>query len=295
MRRLRIRRRAPFNLDPSFVRSKGYSWSADVESALDFIDQGSVIRGVPFVYAANGAFAIMPQTSVLDGQTGGVNLGQIDAMVTTQTCDIRGPGAKKTALLNVSPVLKVADLNPNLSPADVTASAYLVLVTGSAFSDEAYVVDLRFEAAVEKSIVVGREVVDGFSTSDDRNAFSKKLGEYRRRGAFDPKIESVLLYPLEALFNESISPDDVYEIRILGDPSISRADTARLIVICEPTSDVGNIHAIVSTWYDGQRETDSDLNLLPVLVKSTEEATVADIRGSVPVYFRRLSDDAPEA
>ena len=266
-----------------------------MESALDFIDQGSVIRGIPLVYAANGARAVMPQSNVLEGGTGGVNLGDTDAMVVTQTCDIRGPGGTKCALLNVAPVYKLSVLNPNMTIADVRRTAYLAHVSGAAFADDTYVVDLRFETAIEKSVVVDQQIDDGFANSEERNEFSKKIGEYRRRGAFDAKIEAVLLDPLEALFNESVAPDDVYEVRVFADPSISRAESVRLIIACEPASDIDNIRGIVSTWYDNQREVDANVNLLPIIVKSTDDLTVTEIRGSVPVYFRHLSGEVPEA
>lgn len=282
-------------MDYSFVRHKGFSWSPELQSALNAVDQGSVLRGVPLVFAANGSHAVLPQSGVLGANTGGVNLGSADAMVTTQTCDIRGPGAVKTALLNVAPVYKVKELNPNLMLTDVANSKYLAHVSGTAFADDTYLVDLRFETAVEKSVIVGLQVDDGFATPEERSAFSKKLGEYRRRGAFDPTIEHSLLEPLEALFVESIASGDVYEIRVFGDPSITRAETVRLIVSCEPEADVEAIRAVISAWYDGIRESCGDLNLLPLIVKSVDELTVGETRGSVPVYFRKLSDDAPEA
>jgi hypothetical protein len=216
-------------------------------------------------------------------------------MVTSQTCDIRGPGAKKAAFLTVAPVYPLRELNPNLTLGDIARSAYLAHVSASQFSHEVHVVDLRFEVAVEKSIVAERIALAGFATAEERVAFSKKLGEYRRRGAFDELIERDLLKPLEELFYESIAADDVYEIRVFAEPSISRAESVRLIIVCESAADVAVIRSIVGAWYDGIRESGTELNLLPLIVDTIDKVTIERVRGSVPIYFRKLSSEAPEA
>ncbi|MGH7757286.1 MAG: hypothetical protein ACREM8_13525, partial [Vulcanimicrobiaceae bacterium] len=178
-----------------FVSPKSYTFSDEVLAALEMVDQGTVLERVPLVYAANGAHPILEQTArAVQGRTAGVHLIEIDAMVTTQTCDIRGLGARTKPFLTVAPVYPARFLTNNPLRA-LRLRTYTVPLTGARFSAELHIADLRFESTIEKGIVVGRGCHPPFVEASEYAELAKKLGESRRRAAFDPTIEKYLLKP----------------------------------------------------------------------------------------------------
>jgi hypothetical protein len=276
-------------LHEAFIRKTEYHWDAKVDEALKHIDQGTVIPDIPLAYAANGQFGVMPQTKVaLQQRIGGVILATIDVMVTSQTCDIRGPGGKKSPLITVAPIYPARDLILNATKAAIDSSAYLVALTSLKYASDLYVADLRFETAIEKSLVADRAISPGVDSRDGQFLLAKKLSEFRRRAAFDVSIENEVIGPLQTLISESFAPEDIYEIRVFADPSISRASTVRLIVVCDLNADVEMIRATITRWYDDARPS-STLILLPLVVKRIDDISLEEVRGAVPIFFRDLS------
>jgi hypothetical protein len=277
-----------------FVSPNAYTFSEAVIAALNELDQGTILAKVPIVYAADGAHAVLQRSVHALGSTlGGVHLIEMDAMVTSQTCDIRGPGAVKKPFLTVAPVYEARYLSPREGATALRRRSYIIPLSGPHFANELYIADLRFEAAIEKSVVVGRQHYAPFSDRSESLELAKKLGESRRRAAFDPIIEQQILQPLENLLPPEYAAQ-IYEVRVDADPNISRASTVTLIVACYPDADVAALTDLLSAWYDDLRESLPEMTLEPLIVDRIDHMTLDSVRGSVPVYFSSLSDEATE-
>ena len=276
-----------------FVSPKTYTFASEVTAALAAVDQGTILCGVPLVYAANGVHAVLRQTAAaLAKSTGGVHLAEIDAMVTSQTCDIRGPGCERKPFLTVAPIYPARYLT-NDSAGALRRRNYTVPLTGPFYDGLLHIADLRFETAVEKSVAVGRERRTPFATPGEYADLAKKLGESRRRAAFDPTIEKHVLQPLEELLPSELA-DQIYEVRVDAEPSIARASSSRLIIACYADADLASLRELLEPWYDSVRETLTELTLRPLLIDRVDRLTLNQVQGSVPVYFGDFSDEPQE-
>jgi len=208
------------------------------------------------------------------------------AIVTSQTCDLQNP--KRIAIRPFITIARVFDAASEFgvdSLGNIRRGKIgdLVPLTGADFAaDDVWVADLRFEATIERGVMVGKDVLDGFADENGYFEFQRRLSILRARNAVDDRVLEHILKPLRDLLESGvIAVDFVDEIRLRALPTILVASSVELFFLVSDDSDITKIEWHASDWFEAvTRRLPPDLTLLDVSVKRTSEFTRADEIGT---------------
>jgi hypothetical protein len=164
-------------------------WPEALLVSLQQFRLGDLIESPPLpFYGVASEQLWCPSNAVRPDQDGAVECLEAPyGIITTQTCDIseRGPSGQMP-FIQISPVFEVEDL------AGARDRLHLVPLTNDGLPGGPWVADLRVEAAVEKSILMGREPIRAFSSEEEEIEFGELLGRRRDRAALHDAINDVL-------------------------------------------------------------------------------------------------------
>jgi hypothetical protein len=166
----------------------GSAWPEDVLAALGEWRQGDIVSGVTFTYwgAEKGGLPLHPGDSVSQTADTVRELGVLGyewdqaglAVITSHTCDIDEDGEPLQPWIQVCPLRQLPDVDE-----DKTLPEFLYRVQPPDLEPAHWAIDLRIEAAVEKTALVGQARRSAFANEKDAIAFSEHLGRRRDRAA----------------------------------------------------------------------------------------------------------------
>ena len=258
-----------------------------------------MIEDAIFTYAADGAYAVTVMTREARQPKGitPIKVPMPFAIITSQTCDLRQPSrVRKRPFINAA---RVVDATTEFTKADlgnIRAGRIgdIRPLTGSRFTgnkNEVWVADLRFEVALERSVLVDRNPIEGFADEAGYLAFSEDVGAMRSRPAIDDKVLVLLLRPLKMWFESGIvDPDEIVEVRVRCHPTTIEAESVELFLLTRDNVDPETIQDRVNEWRESIRDAlPSELVLIDINVETVSQFTRADGLGSERVDFDDLS------
>lgn len=231
--------------------------SEEIIAASKRFRQGVVLQNVPLVYAARFEHGITIETrsKVGDGIGGVLGIAPY-TIITSQTCDIQQP--KRIATRPFIMVARVFDATTEFDRSMIGtirkgSVGDLVPLTAPRFQreNELWVADLRVEAPIERSVLVGlADPIEGFGNDRDYLAFSRALGRHRGRAAIDDKVLKHVIAPLKAEFKANrFNSDKVKEVRVRCTPSTFAAETVELQLLIFDDADEAAMREQLDTWY----------------------------------------------
>jgi len=255
--------------------------------------QGDLLENPPFLYSRATAHAIW-NIKRDDGadvalDAGHPELGVLSAeygIISTQTCDVVDPSCDQP-WIHVAPVYRV--------PEDYTPKGHLYRLTSTGLPDGVWVADLRLEAPLEKSVLVGRDPISGFETEPDAIAFALALGRRRDRAALHDHINDILYAAWTRKINNSkprarrLLPE-IHAVRLAIASGSRREPLAvRLYFVSKP-----ELHGFseetaewLESWWDTTRVRAADatpaLNLLANRYLDGDALNVALYDGLIPL------------
>lgn len=170
-------------------------WPKDVLNALQGFGQGDIVRGTRYYFfgAVTGGLPLdFPDKEAAEvEEAGNGEAGEFDAVeweisdvgvITSQACDVCEEGPPSQPWVQVSP-LRCLPKRFTKTPPD-----FLYPVQPPTLSKGNWVVDLRMEAPIEKTLLVGQAPESAFATEDELLAFAEALGRRRDRAALSTKL-----------------------------------------------------------------------------------------------------------
>jgi hypothetical protein len=177
-------------------------WPQEVREAADLFKQGHLIKNPPFFFGA------APRTRVWGSKTDSGDEGdnapaepedpvllELEpedcppyGMLTSQTCDIGGVSAEKHPWIQVAPVYHVEQAQVD----SFVQRLYAKQLTAAGFDDGRWVVDLRVEFPLEKSVLARRKPIEAFADEQGYLELARLLGMRRERAAFADSLVEVV-------------------------------------------------------------------------------------------------------
>ena len=248
-----------------FSISSGISWPwpGQVQAAAAAFRQGDLVERPPFFYGADIAHPVWDFTKQAADAGDEGELLEIHkddrpeyGIITTQSCDLTEDGVSKPKKpwFQVAPLIDARVLDSVLV-GDVSRGRvrYLYLVPSPDVGD--WVADLRIEVPLEKSWLVGRKPIAGFSGLEAYQQFTRCLGNLRSRAAIEPGVCRDLVDNLRAHLasraaNEpaALKGVDRVMLRVIGE----RAAPSAVEVIVVPPADAPDpaVRESFEHWYD---------------------------------------------
>jgi hypothetical protein len=281
-----------------------FSWGNDEEilKACATLRQGDVIQAVALAFTASAGNAVtnLAKTAAV-GRTGlvGVKSELEYALITSQTCDLRGARGRKYPLVSIAPVYDISEAIDRGSLGNVKQDKVgeLVCLDGARWKQDGkvWIADLRFECAIEKGMLVGKQPIRGFSTEDGYLRCARKVARVRSRAAIDDDIDACILRPLaECLRAGSINGRLVQDILLKATPSTVDAHAARLYVLVYNEADREGVQDACDDWHARISPTLPDrFTFLGCEVRSTSAFTWSDYKGCelVDLSFLSIEDN----
>lgn len=188
------------------------AWDPAVIEATARFDQGDLVDRPPFFYAGRPASGVWRTTRdmAVESEDGDVLVIEVDphdgppyGVLTSQGCDIADTARKPwVQIAPVYPIAELADGERRLADIRRHAVPHLVLLEPPSL-DGTWVADLRIETPVEKSWLVDREPIAGFSTEDDRRQFGRRLAGRLERPALLDAVHEVVVRPLRRVLDRA--------------------------------------------------------------------------------------------
>jgi hypothetical protein len=271
----------------------GGEWPEDVLEALRGFGQGDIVEGVRFPYygAIVGGLPLTypadtaePVVEPSEREIGFVEYEFADpgktplAVITSQTCDVCEEGEPLQPWAQVSPLRRLPD-----EYAGKTLPDFLYAVSPPGLPDGVWVVDLRIEVPIEKTVLVGKTAHSAFADEDAVIAFGDALGLRRDRAALSQSLTSTVGHSLrqhrrnKSSFKKPLR-EEVYCVALnIDEGSRSAPVTVRLHVIThqEPSERVQRVFGV---WWDEAHElcAQAGVNLQPNAYHDRRHTDLAD-------------------
>jgi hypothetical protein len=223
------------------------AWPPEVLAAVANFRQGDLLVRPPVFYGA------VPRYGVARLTTEQGDVDQADeifehgdrpayGMITTETCDISEGESQtpKQPFILISPVYDMSgrltdDMRSNIQADRV---GYLRRLTSEELPAGFWVADLRLEIPLEKSFLVDRAPLAGFTTETDRLALADFLAARRDRPVLSNELHAALVRPLRRWLEKPVSRREqllagVAEVRLMISGPRSDPDGAGLIIISD--------------------------------------------------------------
>jgi hypothetical protein len=284
------------------ANSSSFRWgdTTEVLEACRRFRQGDVVHRASLAFSAH---ASAPVTSLAQASAAGrvalfgVRTDLEYAMLTSQTCDLRGDRGRKYPLISIAPVYDVATMLPigQLGNIRLDRVGEFIFLDSPPWAerDGVWVADLRFESSMEKGFLVNQDPIAPFSSEDGYLRCTRKIARVRARAAIDDKILKHLLRPLEALFTgNAVDHRSIIEVLIKATPSTVDARAARIYALLDGPDNRPALQAQFDDWHAQINPTlPHDFTFLGVDVRQASEFTWLDYRGAEIVDFLGLSAD----
>lgn len=198
-------------------------WPQEVLHSAAQFGCGDVVQDPPYFYFADPAYAVLDRTKRYKEGSHGPEL--IDAsglaapfgIVTSQTCDVGEIDFQVPSkpFVQISPVFDGAVLDGSLRKLlkkGTAVQAFLYLPALENEREGFWVADFRLEMPVEKSWLVGRIPLKGFTTEAEARMVPKVVGQLRNRPAWAESVnKSVGSTLMEALKDLKSANRGLYE------------------------------------------------------------------------------------
>jgi hypothetical protein len=187
------------------------------------------------------------------------------AIITTQTCDLCEEGTPLQPWFQVCAVTKLPD-----AYAGRTLPSFLYRIEPPDLPTGQWAVDLRMEAPVEKTFLVGKSPLRGFADEEGVVAFADALGRRRDRAALAAQLVQAVGTTLRQRRRNSSSfrrmlREEIYSVRLrIEEGSRAEPVSVRLHVFARGAiSD--NVRSRFGDWEDEARQscTEAGMNLFP--------------------------------
>jgi hypothetical protein len=216
-------------------------WPDEVLAAAEGFTAGDIVENPPFFYFANPKFAVWAATRnyVEDSEGPEVILADHVAprygIITSQTCDLGEVDFDPPThpWISIAPVYDMSDMDGGTRSLVKKGKGPLHLLHVPKLTvdtSELWVADLRIEFPVEKSWLVGKQPIAGFTNEREQRAVLKRLELIRCRPSWADKVVDVVQRVLMAeLKTLKASEKDTYdavvtEIEEIGGRSDSLLD-----------------------------------------------------------------------
>lgn len=247
----------------SGMPSSREGWPPEVLTATALFKCGDVVESPPNFYFANPSYAVLEHTKryaaegilepeVIDAQ----NTASPFGLITSQTCDIGEVGFDQPShpFVSVSPVFEGSKLpgdKRSLLKKGKRIGAFYHVPLLKDYADGFWVADFRLEMPVEKSWLVGRTPIQGF-TEEHARLVPRVIAEIKERPAWSPLIsdnlQPLLLNLLRGLkaTSSAVYQSVVSEISEIGARSDSMLNP-NWIQIAAFTS--GEVSEVTQRWW----------------------------------------------
>jgi hypothetical protein len=249
-------------------------WPPEVLEVIDKFQVGDLIEKPPFFYAADCRWGVWDLTISIaggDAPAEGVELLELDpedappyGLITYQTCDVTEAGIPE----KVQPWFQIA---PVYEWSDGTPPDRLYLAQLTAPNLENFVADLRIEFPLEKSVLVGREPIEGFATEADRIAFADQLGYRHSRAVLADAFHDVIFATMQEKKKGGSGGlakrlrKKVYKLRLAFEEGTRLRPVAVKLVVVTHAGIDEETHTWFEEWWDFARVVaeQQGMNLLP--------------------------------
>lgn len=244
-----------------------------------------------------------PITSVARREPGGrvVEIELPHAILTTQTCDLQNQHR-----IRIRPFVSVARVFDARAEFDAGTLGNirrgrigdLIPLSGPTFTQDpgaVWVADLRVEGAVERGVLVEKEVIEGFSSDHEYLTFQRALTSIRNRSAIDDSVLEHVCRPLRTFIGTLPQErlDMIVEIRIRAMPSLLAASAVDLFVLLDDGANQVSFRNDFDNWMSVVRRSLPDhLRLIDVAVTFATAFTRGDEIGTERLDFDTLSETA---
>lgn len=175
-------------------------WPPDIVEATDLFKQGHLVERPPFFYAASPSIELWGASDATGAEDaeGGAEETEIRdlppeacppyGIITSQTCDIRGPSASKYPWVQIAPVYRIEAERAE----SFAQRQYAIGLTAPPFAGEHWYADLRVEFPLEKGTLAGRHPLEAFADEAGYLEFARLLGRRRERAALADSLVQVV-------------------------------------------------------------------------------------------------------
>ncbi|MGH7708601.1 MAG: hypothetical protein ACREM6_11850 [Vulcanimicrobiaceae bacterium] len=223
---------------------------------------------------------------------GGVRAEMAVAIVTSQTCDLQ-----EEKRISIRPFVTVARVFNATTEFDKSYLGHIqrhrvgdiIPLTAPAFQREGelWVADLRWEACLERSVMLDKHPIAAFGDEEGSLNFSRRIAGIRARVAISKNVADRILEPLETVFRSgAIDPEVVVEVRILCTPNTVDARTVEVHLLIADDADQMATQETLDTWYvETVERLDDAVTLVSADVYFASEYTRSRERGTERVNF----------
>lgn len=237
------------------------AWTEERRKALDELDQGDVLEGLPFGYygqftdaAATPSLNIAAEAGITTAELTGKYASSF-GIITSQSCDLaEEANPPKRPWFLASPVYERPDFGDRSRfKTEIINVRYLVPLSGIRFAEGVWLADLRIQVPFDKAVLIGRPIHDGFATHDEAAAFGRRLAQLYSRPAFPSVVSSTVLEFLRDWFEKNdrriaeIRAAGVREFRLRA--SGTGPYEAQLLVVVDPQIGPDGANKIMQAWY----------------------------------------------
>jgi len=286
-------------------------WPREVIDAVARFKQGDLVERPPLFYFATPRYGVWDFTRMqaTDADQGG-ELFEVDpedgppfGLITTQTCDLTEQSPRpRQPWIKVAPVYEASGALPDegrRNQARQHQIGHLVVLTNQTLPSGLWVADLRIEAPIEKSWLIGRDPVTGFETEAQYLKLAERLAGRSNRPALDNTVSNLVVRSLRAGFDKlsRLKKADIIgelqEVRLeTNDPRMA-ITSARLMVITydDPTPEA--IRLWFDLWWDTAQEEcrSAGIALIANHYTTLAKLSAADYVPAIPLDFDYLSPD----
>jgi hypothetical protein len=229
---------------------------------------GAIVGGLPLAYPPEVGVAVVPpserEIGFMEYEFVAPNEVAL-AVITSQTCDVCEEGEPLQPWVQVSPLCRLPD-----ELAEKTLPDFLYPVSPPDLTEGVWVIDLRIEVPIEKTVLVGKTPRSAFADEDSVIAFADALGLRRDRAALSHTLTGTVGQSLrqrrrnKSSFKKALR-EEVYCVALnIDEGSRSEPVTVRLHVVTnEEPSD--RVQRVFGSWWDEANElcSKSGINLQP--------------------------------
>ena len=274
-------------------------WPEKANKAAQRFRQGHLLEWDSVAFGANFDHGIATVTR--ESGSSGLGYVRVDealshVMIASQTCDICEEGKKTLVMpwISVIPVYDILPLLPTGQEGNIRRNrvGYLVPLTNEKFAKagQLWVADLRLEFPLEKSVLVGRDPIEGFASDEDYSFFADKLAFRRSRPAIDKRVREFITTPLgRSLAKDEIDADAIIEVRMMCGPSWEHVERVEMHFLVDNAAIVERITRQYEA-FEATLSLPADLKLLPPKVLPYDEYPYASSRRSSFIDYSEMSE-----
>lgn len=261
-------------------------WPSSIRAAVEPFQQGHLIASPPIFYASNLGAPIWSPGRALAGEIPeeerGLELIELDptqgppyGAITSQTCEIAEDRPDMLyPWVQVAPVYR-CDPKSKLFERD-----FILSLDPPQLEGQGWVVDLRLELPLEKSVLLDRAPIEAFPDQNGYEDFGNQLGAKRGRPALGGVIYEVFTATMLAVRNANKPAkkkvkrfrDDIHKLKLGIEEGTRLEPTAARLYVVTHTEPGEEMREYFGEWWDqaSQRAAAAGLDLLPTTWLSSQ-------------------------